>query len=107
MNKVSSESTKIEKHQSSFDAISVRFKTQFPLLRVLDLSYNNLIDFPPQIFDHTTIEEIDLSHNAILHFTQKIDRLAKLQKLNLLDNPAASDLVLSHIVTGTDFVHKN
>jgi len=57
--------------------------------KVLDLSDLDikLPIIPPEVFELTHIEELNLRNNAIQIIPEKIKQLFNLKKINLCDNP--------------------
>ena len=52
----------------------------------LDLSFNNLIDFPDRLLMLTNLVKLDLSHNQLKALPEYIGRLRKLKSLDLYSN---------------------
>lgn len=64
-------------------------------LRVLDLSFNELMELPDEICELKSLWELNLEGNKLIKLPRRIGDLPKLRKLNLLDNPKLDNLPAS------------
>ncbi len=59
-------------------------------LTELDLSFNKLTSFPPEIWNLTKLKELDLSFNKLISLPPEIGNLTNLTRLNLRNNELTS-----------------
>lgn len=62
-------------------------QTKFHLsLKVIDASFNCIVDLPPSISNMTALRNLNLSHNKLLRLTSSIGALVELEILDLRYN---------------------
>ena len=63
-----------------------KFFSHFRSLIIVDLSYNNLLKIPGDLFKLNYIKELNLEHNHINYIQHQLSSLINLEKINLSNN---------------------